>query len=290
MSSMSRRNFLKVVGAGIAASATLSVAQSVSAGAVTADPGNYVGMLYDATKCVGCNACTNACRQWNKTSPELDPSGMYDAPQELTSDTWTLIQLYQGEGESSFVKRQCMHCVDPACVSGCPVHALQKSAEGPVTYDPKRCIGCRYCMYTCPYHVPRFQWKAVIPVVSKCTLCVDRVKDGKGSACAERCPTGALIWGRRADLIAEAEKRLADEPGRYLQHIYGKDDGGGTSVMYISHVEFDKLGFPQISDKPIPTLSERTGDIFLPGIVVGGTVALAAVRMVVKNGGLEDEA
>ncbi len=290
MSPMSRRNFLKVVGAGLAASATLSIAQSVSASTSNADPGNYVGMLYDATKCVGCNACTNACRQWNKTNPELDDSGLYDAPQELSSDTWTLIQLYQDQEESSFVKRQCMHCVDPACVSGCPVHALQKSAEGPVTYDPNRCIGCRYCMYTCPYHVPRFQWKAVIPVVSKCTLCVDRVKDGKGSACAERCPTGALIWGRRADLITEAEKRLADEPGRYVQHIYGKDDGGGTSVMYISHLPFDKLGLPQISDKPIPQLSERTSDIFLPGIVVGGSIALAAARLVVKNGGLEDEA
>lgn len=289
MSPMSRRNFLKVVGAGLAASATLSVAQSVNAGAATVDPANYVGMLYDATKCVGCNACTNACRQWNKTNPELDDSGLYDAPQELSADTWTLIQLYQDESETSFVKRQCMHCVDPACVSGCPVQALQKSSEGPVTYDPKRCIGCRYCMYTCPYHVPRFQWKEVIPVVSKCTLCVDRLADGLGTACAERCPTGALIWGHRGELITEAEKRLAAEPGRYLQHIYGKNDGGGTSVMYISHVPFDKLGLPQLKDEPIPQLSERTSDIFLPGIVVGGSIALAAVHMVVKQGGLEDE-
>lgn len=289
MSTMSRRNFLKVVGVGLAASASLSVVQSVSAGAEAVNPDDYVGMLYDATKCVGCNACTNACRQWNKTEPELDPDGLYDAPQELTADTWTLIQLYQGEDGTSFVKRQCMHCVDPACVSGCPVHALQKSAEGPVTYDPKRCIGCRYCMYTCPYHVPRFQWKEVIPVVSKCTLCVDRVADGKQSACAERCPTGALIWGKRGELIAEAEQRLASEPDRYIQHIFGQQDGGGTSVMYISRVPFVELGFPQLTDKPIPTLSERTGDIFLPGIVVGGSIALAAARIVVKNGGMEDE-
>lgn len=290
MSSMSRRNFLKVVGVGIAASASLAVVKNASAGAAAADPNNYVGMLYDATKCVGCNACTNACRQWNKTNPELDPSGLYDAPLELSADTWTLIQLYQGQDETSFVKRQCMHCVDPACVSGCPVQALQKSAEGPVTYDPKRCIGCRYCMYTCPYHVPRFQWNEVIPLVSKCTLCVDRVADGKGSACAERCPTGALIWGKRGELIAEAEKRLADEPSRYVQHIYGKEDGGGTSVMYLSHVSFDKLGLPALKDEPVPHISERTGEIFLPGIIVGGTVALAAARVIVKSGGLEDEA
>ena len=289
MTTMSRRNFLKVVGAGIAASASMSVVKNVSA-AGKGDPNNYVGMLYDATMCVGCNACTNACRDWNKTTAELDPEGLYDAPQELSADTWTLIQLYDGPDEQSFVKRQCMHCVDPACVSGCPVQALQKSAEGPVTYDPKRCIGCRYCMYTCPYHVPRFQWKAVIPEVSKCTLCVDRVKDGKGSACAERCPTGALVWGKRGDLIADAEKRLAAEPGRYVNHIYGKDDGGGTSVLYLSHVPFEKLGLPVLKDEAVPHISERTGDIFLPGIIVGGTVALAAARVVVKNGGLEDEA
>lgn len=289
MTTMSRRNFLKVVGAGIAASASLSVVKNVSA-AGNSDPNNYVGMLYDATICVGCNACTNACRQWNNTTPELDAEGLHDAPLELSADTWTLIQLYEGPDETSFVKRQCMHCVDPACVSGCPVQALQKSAEGPVTYDPKRCIGCRYCMYTCPYHVPRFQWKAVIPVVSKCTLCVDRVKDGKVSACAERCPTGALIWGKRGDLIAEAEKRLAAEPGRYVNHVYGKDDGGGTSVLYLSHVPFDKLGLPVLKDEPVPHISERTGEIFLPGILIGGTVALAAAQVIVKNGGMEDEA
>ncbi len=295
MSPMSRRNFLKVVGASLAAGASLSVLPNVSARSAAEDADNYVAMLYDATICVGCNACTNACRQWNKTKVEVDPTGLYDAPQELSADTWTLIQLYQptdsAEGsEYSFVKRQCMHCVDPACVSGCPVHALQKSANGPVTYDKDRCIGCRYCMYTCPYHVPRFQWDQVIPVVTKCTLCSDRLADGKGPACAERCPTGALTWGRRGDLIAEAEKRLANEPGRYVNHIFGKDDAGGTSVLYLSHVPFDKLGFPNLKSEPVPQLSERTSDIFLPGIVVGGTCALAAVSWVVKKGGLEDEA
>jgi formate dehydrogenase beta subunit len=289
---MSRRNFLKVVGAGIVGSASLSILPCVSASAraAEADADNYVGMLYDATICVGCNACTNACRQWNKTKVELDPSGLYDAPTELSADTWTLIQLYQGENnETSFVKRQCMHCVDPACVSGCPVHALQKSAAGPVTYDKNRCIGCRYCMYTCPYHVPRFQWNEVIPQVTKCTLCSDRIAAGNGPACAERCPTGALKWGKRGALIAEAETRIANEPGRYVNHVFGKDDAGGTSVLYLSHVPFDKLGLPNLKTEPVPQLSERTSDIFLPGIVVGGTIALAAVRQVVKNGGLEDE-
>jgi len=153
--SISRRDFLKV--AGLAAGSALAFPQGVSASTGT-NPEDHVAMLYDATICVGCNACTNACRQWNGTAPELDARQVYDAPTELSADTFTLIQLYQDGDEYSFVKRQCMHCVDPACVSGCPVQALHKTVDGPVIYDQDRCIGCRYCMYACPFHVPRFDW------------------------------------------------------------------------------------------------------------------------------------
>lgn len=278
MPSLSRRDFLKIAGA------TACTAAAVSTGAAPVlaaevDPLEQFGMLYDATMCVGCNGCTNACRQWNKTSPEV-VSGLYDAPKTLSVHTWTMIQLYQEGDTYSFVKRACMHCVDPACVSGCPVHALQKSVEGPVTYDPARCIGCRYCMYTCPFHVPRFEWDAVIPVVAKCTLCVDRVKEGKGSACAERCPTGALIWGKRGDLIAEAEGRIKADPERYVDHVYGKDDVGGTSILYLSSVPFEKLGLDNMGTEPIPALSESTGNVFIPSILIGGPLLLLATRAI----------
>lgn len=277
---LSRRDFFKA--AGLAIGGALIAAEPALA---KNDPNEYAAMLYDATICVGCNACTNACRQWNNTTPEPDDRGLYDAPKELSSDTWTIIQLYQGETEHSFVKRQCMHCVDPACVSGCPVHALQKSDEGPVTYDPDRCIGCRYCMYTCPFHVPRFEWDAVLPVVAKCTLCVDRVKQGLGSACAERCPTGALIWGKRGELIAEAEGRIKANPERYVDHIYGKDDAGGTSILYLSSVPFEKLGLDNMGTEPIPALSERTGNVFIPSILIGGPLLLMATRAIAKREG-----
>lgn len=281
MTSINRRDFLKV--AGLAVGGVLLSPQCAFAATGRSDADNHVAMLYDATKCVGCNACTIACRDWNGTPVELDPSGRYDAPPELSADTWTLIQLYQGEDTYSFVKRQCMHCVDPACVSGCPVHALKKTSEGPVTYDPDRCIGCRYCMYTCPFHVPRFEWDEVIPVVAKCTLCYDRVTAGKGPACAEICPTGALGWGKRGDLIAEAESRIESDSDRYVDHIYGKDDAGGTSVLYLARVPFENLGLEDLGTEPIPELSESTSEFVVPAILFGGPLVLAAIRSISKR-------
>ncbi len=284
MSSISRKDFLKILGL-VAGSAFLPTVR-VQAAVTEAD--DHVAMLYDSTMCVGCNACTNACRQWNNTQPEPDAEGLHDAPQALSADTWTLIQLYSEGDTYAFVKRQCMHCVHPACVSGCPVQALQKTPQGPVTYDASRCIGCRYCMYTCPFHVPRFEWDEVIPKIAKCTFCYDRILDGKGPACAERCPTGALIWGRRSDLLAEAEKRIADHPERYVNHIYGKDDAGGTSVLYLSAVPFEKLGLEDLGTEPVPQLSEDTAKVILPGIIIGGPLALVAIHWISKRGAWED--
>ncbi|MFZ5920365.1 MAG: hydrogenase 2 operon protein HybA [Chloroflexota bacterium] len=285
--SINRRDFLKVTGVALG-SALLPNLAARAAPAAQADE-SAIGMLYDATICVGCNACTNACRDWNGTAPEPDERGAYDAPRELSADTWTMIQLYQGEGEYSFVKRQCMHCIEPACVSGCPVQALQKTAGGPVTYAPERCIGCRYCMYACPFHIPRFEWDEVIPVVAKCTLCADRLSQGIGGPnCAEWCPTGALVWGKRADLVAEAESRIAAGPDRYVDYVYGKEDAGGTSVLYLSGVSFDKIGFEELGAGPVPELSEGTANIVLPGIILGGPIVLGLIRWVAKRGGWEE--
>lgn len=286
--SITRRDFLKVAGLAIGSLVAAAPKPVHALSVQNPDPNEYIGMLYDATRCVGCNACTIACREWNKTTPELDDRGVYDSPKELSADTWTLIQLYRENEEFSFVKRQCMHCVDPACVSGCPVHALAKGANGAVTYDPDRCIGCRYCMYTCPFHVPRFEWDERIPVVAKCTLCSDRLVDGLGTACAERCPTGALIWGKRGDLIAEAERRIQVNPDRYVNHIYGKEDVGGTGVMYLSAVPFEKLGLEEMGSEPIPELSEDTADVVLPTVLVGGAVGLAVIRYASHKGAWEE--
>jgi formate dehydrogenase iron-sulfur subunit len=286
MSSINRRNFFKIAGLGLGCSlAAPSAAQASSSGG---DPSKHASMLYDTTLCVGCHACSTACRDWNNTSPELDESGRYDAPQELTADSWTLIQLYQGEDAHSFVKRQCMHCIDPGCVSGCPVHALQKQPEGPVTYDPARCIGCRYCMYACPFHVPRFEWDETLPLIAKCTLCYDRIQEGRPTACAEICPTGALIFGERGELLEEARSRQAANPGRYVDKIYGEDDAGGTSVLYLSHVDFDNLGLEDLGTESITRISEDTAELVLPSILIGGPIVLAAVRWISKQNGWEE--
>jgi len=286
MSKINRRDFLKI--SGLALSGSLLSSQKAKAAPTSHTPDEAFAMLYDSTICVGCNACTNACRSWNETQDETDVRAYYDAPQELTSDTWTLIQLYKEDNENyAFVKRQCMHCLDPGCVSGCPVHALQKTPEGPVTYDPDRCIGCRYCQYTCPFHVPRFQWNERIPEVTKCTFCNDRLAVGDGPACAEICPTGALVWGTRGELVSEADSRLANEPDRYVQHVYGKEDAGGTSVLYLSAVPFENLGLEDLGTDPIPQLSEDTSDVILPSIMIGGPIALAAMWAVSKKGWLD---
>jgi len=286
---ISRRDFLKV--AGLAAGCALAVPDKVEAGPPSTDPNEHFAMLYDATICVGCNACTMACRQWNGTTPETDARQLYDAPTELSADTYTLIQLYKGENENSFVKRQCMHCVDPACVSGCPVHALQKTSDGPVIYNPDRCIGCRYCQYVCPFHVPRFEWDvAHFPVVTKCHFCYEsRIQKGIGGpACADRCPTGALIWGKRGELLAEARKRISKNPDKYVDHIYGEDDAGGTSVLYLSAVPFENLGLEDLGTQPIPAISEGTANYILPGILIGGPILLGMIRLSAKRGGWEE--
>jgi formate dehydrogenase iron-sulfur subunit len=282
--SLNRRQFIKLAGLGLGG--MLLLPQDAEA-SEEVDAENGVAMLYDTTKCIGCRACQNACKDWNRTSAEPDPTGLYDAPLELSADTWTLIQLHVEGDERSFVKHQCMHCLHPACVSACPVSALQKMADGPVTYDPKRCIGCRYCMVACPFGVPRFEWDEVIPVVAKCTFCNDRLAAGDGPNCAEACPTGALIWGRRGDLLAEAKSRLAESPDKYVNHIYGEQDGGGTSVLYLSHVSHEKLGFPELGPQPVPGLNDVLAPIILPTAFIGGTAILAGAYYLTSRKGKE---
>ena len=282
--SLNRRQFIKLAGLGIGGALLSPQSAMASEGP---DAENGVAMLYDTTKCIGCRACQSACKQWNGNPAEPDPTGLYDAPMELSADTWTLIQLYEEGSEHSFVKQQCMHCLHPACVSACPVRALQKTTNGPVVYDPKRCIGCRYCMVACPFQVPRFEWDEVIPVVAKCTFCTDRLAAGNGPACAEACPTEAIVWGHRGELLAEAERRLANHPDKYVDYIYGKDDGGGTSVLYLSHVPFEKLGFPELGPEPIPALNDWLAPIILPSVFVGGAAVLAGTYYLTGRKGKE---
>ncbi|OQY26043.1 MAG: hypothetical protein B6I34_00765 [Anaerolineaceae bacterium 4572_32.1] len=237
------------------------------------------GVLVDITKCVGCGLCQAACEQWNNLPMEqVDRS--QDTP-SLSAWTWTLPELTEiekdGEVNRVFAKRQCMHCLHPACVSACPVGALRKTESGPVVYDASRCIGCRYCMVACPFGIPKLEWEKSLPRIRKCTFCADRQQAGLEPACTAACPTGALTFGNREDLIAEAEARLQEHPERYVSHLYGKDELGGTSWMYLSPVSFEELDFPDLETESVTQLSETVATYGTAGIVVGVTAVLGGL-------------
>jgi Fe-S-cluster-containing dehydrogenase component len=258
---MDRRKFFKVAaaGCGTAACAVASpVFASDKAKRIGAD--GY-GMLQDSVRCIGCKACQSACKEVNKLGPDSSlKEDYYDSPRDLSENTYTLIKMHQDEtGEATFVKRQCMHCIDPACQSACLVGALKKQENGSVTWDGDKCMGCRYCMVACPYNVPQFQWKAAIPDISKCTLCAEtRLKKELPTGCSSACPAGAITFGKRDDLLRIAQERIAANPELYLDHIYGEKEIGGTNVIYLTKkkVAFATIGLPKVDYKAPPRLTE----------------------------------
>jgi Fe-S-cluster-containing dehydrogenase component len=256
---MKRRTALKVAFAGAAAAVGTAVKPLSAKSAVPlAAPVDAVGLLYDTTKCIGCKACVNACREANGLAPDTTWSGgLYHAPLDLSEKAKTVVKLFDDGEQRSFFKAQCMHCIDPACASACMLGAFKKREYGIVSYDVNYCIGCRYCEVACPYGVPKFEWSSASPKMIKCELCNDRIAKGRIPACAEVCPKGAVIYGKRDDLLREAQTRLAENPGKYIQKIYGEHDGGGTQCLYLSHVPFEKLGLPVLGTESTPTL-QRT--------------------------------
>jgi len=247
-----------------------------------------VGVLIDLTRCIGCRKCEAACKEANDL-----PDGVGNPP-HLSADTWTFVDFRDvptPSGEPQPVKRQCMHCQDPACVSACPVAAMHKTPAGPVVYRPDRCIGCRYCMIACPFGVPRFKWGTALPVVGKCTMCINRLEAGQQPACVSACPTGALKFGERDALLAEARGRIQADPDRYVDHIYGETEVGGTSVLYLSGVPFEELGFrTDLPDEPLPALtwevmSKIPALVVSLGAVLGASSFLTHRRAVVEHEG-----
>ncbi len=203
-----------------------------------------VGLLFDATQCVGCGACTAACKEQNDLPLPIES--------RTTAYTWTTVEKREGLN----VRTLCMHCLDPTCASVCPVGALYKTPEGPVLYDSGKCIGCRYCIMACPFGVPKYQWDRAIPIVGKCILCADRIRQGLATACATACPTGATLFGDRDALAGEARARIAGSPGRYVDRVYGIEEAGGTSVLALSSVPFDKIGMKtNVPKTPLPMLT-----------------------------------
>jgi formate dehydrogenase iron-sulfur subunit len=225
-------------------------------------------ILYDATLCIGCKACEQACAERNK----LPYNDAVAAEAVQSAHKFTVVQ---SKGDK-FMRRLCMHCEDPTCASVCPVGALRKTKAGPVIYEEVRCMGCRYCVAACPFGVPKYEWDKALPAVRKCDMCADRLAAGKMTACAEACPTGATKFGERAQLIAEAKQRLHENPANYVNHIYGLEEVGGTSVLILSSVPFEIFGYrTDLVREPLPlftfrVLSRIPDLVALGGVLLGG--------------------
>jgi formate dehydrogenase iron-sulfur subunit len=236
-------------------------------------------ILVDTTRCIGCEECVLACKKENDLGPdELRPGQL--GVDSLSSTRFTTVLREPG---NHFVKQQCRHCLEPACVSACLVGAMQKTPEGPVIYDSSLCMGCRYCMVACPYGIPRYEWDETVPHVRKCTLCYPRLKEGKQPACVEACPQKALLFGTRRDMLDEAHRRLAAHPDVYVPHVFGEKEVGGTSVLYVSDMSLGFLGWSgHVGDGPLPALSWQALKK-VPPVVVGMGGLMTGVYWVIRR-------
>ena len=321
-----RRKFLKgILAGGAALTAGAVTASPVQARETHKRPDEALGLLYDATLCVGCKACVSACKQANHNPAEFNTEDhLWDTPLDTTAKTFNIIKMYrngtmaakdQETDGFAFMKVSCMHCADPSCVSACPVTAMTKDGTtGVVGYDPDKCIGCRYCVAACPFGIPKYQYDSPTGKIGKCELCRHRAKDGHYAACAEVCPTGATLYGKTADLLEEAKRRTGLQPGtltriqrgqlggvdqsyeapvgHYLPHVYGDKEYGGTQVLKLSGVNFQKVGMPDLPENAAAALSETIqhtlySNLLLPIGVLG--VMTYAAKSNVKPDSHDDD-
>ncbi|MFW2373335.1 MAG: hydrogenase 2 operon protein HybA [Gammaproteobacteria bacterium] len=286
---LNRRDFLKIAASGVGTALCSQPALALQRENLPLSP-DAVGMLYDSTLCIGCKACMVACKDANNMPLEAtDEPSLWDLPVETSGDTLNVIKLYkEGKGEHkdqesngfAFMKRHCLHCVDPSCVSVCPVSAMTKDpVTGIVEHHEDRCIGCRYCVYSCPFGIPKYEYDEAFGQIQKCEFCTHLQAKGEIPACCDVCPTGATLFGKVSDLKQEASKRLEKAAGethvfprgklganrppheaeipQYKQHVYGLNELGGTQIMYMSAVPFDKLGLPtNVPDYSYPSIAE----------------------------------
>lgn len=276
-----RRDFLKTagvlgLGGAIAPQASASEAPHVS--------DDWMGVLVDIPQCIGCRRCEFACREAaqkaSEARGETKPAELFK-PEPLESfedksvfdkeglrrpepHCYTKISRFpnpQDETKPVYVKYNCFHCNDPACMSACIVGAFRKLEDGPVVYDAWKCMGCRYCMVACPFGIPQYEYDNLLtPQVRKCTLCADEGNPQKGKvpACVKICPQEVLTYGKRSELLEAAHEKIRNEPDVYLDHVYGEHEAGGTSWLYLTSKDkpFTELGFIELDSSAPPRLTE----------------------------------
>lgn len=249
MNLMKRRTFLTFAGA--AAGASLVGSGQAEASTIAPRDGN--GLLIDLTLCIGCRGCESACAEANGLPAPVDDPNI-DKIRRTTSEVQrVVVNRFETSKGEVFARQQCMHCVDPACTSACLTKALYKTEDGPVIWREAQCMGCRFCMVACPFDVPKFEYNSPVPHIQKCQLCWERQTHGQKPACVENCPAEAVVFGKRSELLEIAKARIYASPGKYVSHIYGEREVGGTSVLYISAVPFAELGFrTELDETPSP--------------------------------------
>jgi len=269
---MDRRCFLKTSGA---IGATLACGGAAAAEAPQSK--EFVGVLVDTTRCIGCRACEVACGQANgMLVPDVEKDAALEKERTTSEKQWTVVNRYKTEKGEVFVKKQCMHCWQPACTAACLTNAMFKTKEGPVIWNADKCMGCRYCMISCPYNIPKFEYNEWNPDIQKCTMCYGRLQEGKQPACVEACPADALMFGQKRDLMEIARVRIYNHPRQYVRHIYGEQEVGGTGWLYLASVPFEQLGFPMhLGTTPYPEYTKEflysvpILDFGLPTLLIG---------------------
>ncbi len=257
--SFSRRGF---VGGAIGALIGSSTAEAGTIKHFEGYPGRY-GLLHDTTLCVGCRSCEVACAEVNDLPiPEIpvDDPVAFETTRRTTDTALTVVNRYvdgTDEQQPIYRKLQCMHCNEPCCATVCPVHAFEKTPEGPVLYDPEVCMGCRYCIMACPYNALAYEYEdPVTPKVMRCTMCYPRIKEGLVPGCAEACPMGAITFGEREELLEVARERIRKFPDRYVHHVFGEYEFGGTSWLVLAGTEFSNLDLHEgLTLEPLPAIA-----------------------------------
>jgi Fe-S-cluster-containing dehydrogenase component len=283
---MERRNFLKTLGT---IGGSMIVSKKASAEESVKEEKEFCGILVDTTRCAGCQECSLACAEAHGLpEPDMDDN-LITPDRKNTTENWTVIRGVESEDDITYIKTQCMHCNQPACASACPTKAMEKTEEGPVIWHSDRCMGCRFCMLSCPFDVPKFEYNSPVPKIQKCIMCWERLQEGEEPACTEACPEDAITFGKRRELIDEANTRIYESPDDYVHHIYGQNEAGGTGYMYLASVPFEKLGFKtEIGNRAYP---ELTTDFLygVPFVLTLWPAMLIALNKATKKDSSEEE-